>query len=140
MVLLSLIAYAAYAQEDSVATAEYSVVIDVRGRQITGICMINTATDGSAVGTIVNEFGIRAFDFTFDGQKATVQNVFPPINKWYIRRVLNRDMAFLLTNMHTNTTVEKGKRTITVSPSGDITLTNRKYKISYTFKPLDDKQ
>lgn len=135
LLILSVWTCATYAQESATST-EYSVVIDARGKQITGICVMNAAEDGSVVGTIVNEFGIRAFDFTFDGRKAKVQNVFPPINKWYIRKVLRKDMTFLLTNMNTKQNVVRGKRSLTILPNGDIGLINERYNIKYTFKLL----
>lgn len=120
--------------------AEYSVAIDARGKQqITGICVISESEGGSIIGTIVNEFGMKAFDFTFNGKKAKLQNVFPPINKWYIRKVLRKDIAFLLAHIKTKEDATDGKRQITFSSDGAITLTN-KYHITYTFNALNDKQ
>lgn len=135
LLILSVWTCATYAQESATST-EYSVVIDARGKQITGICVMNAEEDGSVVGTIVNEIGIRAFDFTFDGRKAKVHDVFPPINKWYIRKVLRKDMTFLLTNINIKQNVVRGKREITVLPNGDVDLANHRYHIRYTFKLL----
>jgi len=129
----------AASQEECDAT-EYSVVIDARGKQITGICVISETESGNIVGTIVNEFGVRAFDFTFDGKKAKLENVFPPLDKWYIRRVLRRDMTFLLSNLRMKSKVEKRKRSITIAENGEIVMASRKYNIVYTFKPLNDEQ
>lgn len=127
----------AYAYENGF-TKEFGVIIDARGKQITGICLMNMSEDGTIVGTIVNEFGIRAFDFTFNGKKAKILNVFSPINKWYIRKVLRKDMTFLLVNIQNCDSVINGKRTMTVSPSGEIILENNRYNIRYTFKSLDE--
>lgn len=129
----------AYAYENG-HIKEYSVVIDARGKQITGICMMNMSEDGTIVGTIVNEFGIRAFDFTFNGKIAKILNVFSPINKWYIRKVLRKDITFLLLNFKKGKNVAKDKRTMTVSSSGEIILENNRYNLRYTFKSLDEKQ
>jgi len=119
-------------------TAEYSVVIDAHGKQqITGICVISESEDNNIIGTIVNEFGIKAFDFTFNGRKAKLQNVFPPINKWYIRKVLRKDITFLLSHIKTKKNETDGKRCINFSVDGTISLTN-KY-ITYTFNALKNK-
>jgi len=131
---------AASQEEGTLATTEYSVVIDARGKQITGICVISLTESGNIVGTIVNEFGVRAFDFTFDGKKAKLENVFPPLDKWYIRRILRRDMTFLLSNLRMKNKAEKRKRSITIAENGEIVMTSRKYNIVYTFKPLNDEQ
>ena len=54
--------------------------MDVRGREITSICMMNIEEDGSIVGTVVNEMGVKAFDFTYANGKAKVINVLGPLN------------------------------------------------------------
>lgn len=137
--LFCLLSCPTFAQTED-ETAEYSVVIDANGKQqITGICVISESEDGNIIGTIVNEFGMKAFDFTFNGKKAKLQNVFPPINKWYIRKVLRKDIAFLLSHIKTRECVVEDKRRITFATDGVIMLTN-KYNITYTFNPLNDKQ
>jgi len=130
----------AASQEEELGRTEYSVVIDARGKQITGICVISETESGNIVGTIAGGFGVRAFDFTFDGKRAKIENVFPPINKWYIRSALRRDMTFLLANIHNKGKAEKGKRSITFGENGEIVMASRKYNIVYTFKPLNDEQ
>ena len=100
---------------------------------------METAADGSIVGTVVNEFGIKAFDFTFANGKAKVFNVIGPLNKWYIRKVLKGDFTFLLSNMKKSGDVKKKKRRLTVTPDGDIVMRNDRFKISYTLTPMDSK-
>ena len=78
---------------------EYNLLMEVRGQEITAICMMNFEDDGSIVGTVVNEMGVKAFDFTYANGKAKVINVLGPLNKWYIRMVLRKDFSFILSNI-----------------------------------------
>lgn len=111
--------------------------MDVRGREITSICMMNIEEDGSIVGTVVNEMGVKAFDFTYANGKAKVINVLGPFNKWYIRKVLRKDFSFILSNISKNQNVVWKKRSMTVSPNGDIIIKNDRFNISYTFTPMN---
>lgn len=83
---------------DSVGTVtEWTAEIHFARADFTGICVLRR-TAGGAVGTVVNEFGVRAFDFTYDAQHRRVQlaQIMPMLDKWYIRRTLRRDWCALL--------------------------------------------
>jgi len=144
LALISLLALISFlpcrAADDSTESDEYNMLMQVRGMEITSICVMETAADGSIVGTVVNEFGIKAFDFTFANGKAKVFNVIGPLNKWYIRKVLKGDFTFLLSNMKKSGNVKKKKRRLTVTPDGDIVMRNDRFKISYTLSPMDSKE
>jgi len=119
---------------------QYNVVIDVRGKQITGICVIEMQTSGDLVGTVVNEFGVKAFDFTRRRGRVKLRNVFRPINKWYIKRVVRKDLEFLFDNLSTaDSTVSKGRRHLQRGANGELTITNEKYKITYTLQEMQTK-
>lgn len=96
--LLLLLCQTGMAQEtgDSVVSREYNLLMQVKGQELTSICMMNVSPNGSMVGTVVNEMGMKAFDFTFDRGKAKVLNVVAFLNKWYIRKVLRKDLAYIL--------------------------------------------
>lgn len=120
-----------------VDTWEYHIKIDARGNEITGLCIMNVYTDNSIKGTIINEFGTKIFDFSYSSKKkAKIENVIAPINKWYIRRVLKGDIAFILSNLRQSSDVVEKKRSFTVQPNGDISVSNNKYKIYYTLHIL----
>jgi hypothetical protein len=125
---------------DTLVTKEYNMLMQVRGQEITGICVMNIAPENNIVGTVVNEFGVKAFDFTFSQGKAKVLNVVGPLNKWYIRKVLRGDFAFILSNIDTNKDFIKKKRRISFLPNGDISASNDRFKIRYTFTPMNSKQ
>lgn len=122
---------------DSTVCKEYNLLMEVRGREITGICAMNIEPGGHIVGTVVNEFGVKAFDFVFADGKAAVMNVIGPLNKWYIRKVLRKDLTFILTNMEKKTVdAVKGKRRLTIAENGTVSMHNDRFGISYTFTSM----
>lgn len=116
---------------------EYSVAIMARGAEITGVCIVKTDTEGSR-GAIVNEFGIHALDFmvSADRRKVKLLNVIPMMDRWYVRRVVKKDLRTLF-----NATADgeqAGGRTVIVEPDGTVTLTNTRYKLKYSLKKLHE--
>ena len=117
---------------------EYNLLMQVRGQEITGICVINTTPENEVVGTVVSEFGVKAFDFTYANGKAKVLNVIAMLDKWYIRKVLRKDLAFILENLPKgqDAVKKKKKRSISFLPNGDIEMKNSRFNIRYTFTPM----
>ena len=116
---------------------EYSVAITARGAEITGVCIVKTDAEGSR-GAIVNEFGIHALDFmvSADRRKVKLLNVIPMMDRWYVRRVVKKDLRTLF-----NATADgeqAGGRTVTVEPDGTVTLTNTRHKLKYSLKKLHE--
>ena len=116
---------------------EYSVAITARGAEITGVCIVKTDAEGSR-GAIVNEFGIHALDFmvSADRKKVKLLNVIPMMDRWYVRRVVKKDLRTLF-----NATADgeqAGGRTVIVEPDGTVTLTNTRYKLKYSLKKLHE--
>ena len=116
---------------------QYSVTISARGAEITGICMVKTDGEGSR-GAIVNEFGLHALDFTLtvDRSKAKVLNVLPMMDRWYIRRVLRKDLRLLFGA--TQTGQQKGGRTLTIDSDSTVVMNNERYKLKYSLKRLNN--
>ena len=116
---------------------QYSVTIDARGAEITGVCIVKTNDEGTR-GAIVNEFGIHALDFTLsaDRRKVRLENVMPMMDRWYIRRILRKDLRLLFGA--TAPGLQKSGRTITVSDDGTVVLKNARYKLNYSLKKIDD--
>lgn len=77
-------------------TLQYGMLMTARGQEVTGVCVMEMSDDGSLVGSVVNEFGVKAFDFMFNKGKTKVLNVIKPLNKWYIRRVLRCDLNHII--------------------------------------------
>jgi hypothetical protein len=89
----------------------YEVTIQMDKGYFSGVCaMLN---EGKIIqGSIFNEFGITAIDFSYDTAKKKVRlhTVFKMMNKWYIRRVLRKDLAYLMDGLKTGETQYVNKR------------------------------
>ena len=74
-------------------------------------------------GSLFNEFGITALDFTYDRRKDKVKlhTVVKKMDRWYIRRVLRRDLREVLKRME----------------QGDSIYEDKRYHINYKFTPID---
>lgn len=103
--------------------AEYRAIIEMNNGYLSGVCLL-VNDDGSIKGAVINEFGITAIDFIYSIEKDKVKlnTVASMLNKWYIRKVLARDLKELLHNLR----------------SGEGQYIDRKYSISYTLSPLQE--
>ncbi|MBO5593424.1 MAG: hypothetical protein J5931_02335 [Prevotella sp.] len=119
---------------------DYQLRMQVRGHDITGICMMDQSADDGIVGTVVNEFGMKAFDFIYDNKKVQLLNIVAFLDKWYIRKVLRKDLAFILSQMEQGVDFKKKSRSIQFKPDGEIEAVNSRYKIYYTFTPMISEQ
>ena len=121
---------------DSAMTYEYHLTMQVRGHEITGICMMSQSADHGIMGTVINEFGMKAFDFIYDNGKVQLLNIVAFLDKWYIRKVLKKDLAFILSQMDKGVDFEKKPRKILFKPNGEVEVINSRYKIYYSFTPM----
>lgn len=110
--------------------------MQARGQEITGICMVSQSPDGQTTGTIVNEFGVKAFDFIISKGKVKIINVIKPLDRWYIRKVLKKDFGFAFQHIPEGKDISVGKRRITFRENGDIAIDNDRYNIHYVFTPI----
>lgn len=109
---------------DSVGSKmKYAARIEMPKGYISGICVLMTE-DGVIKGSMFNEFGISSMDFAYHRGEKKVKfvNVIKMLDKWYVRRVLGRDMAHVINNLL----------------NGISTYRNEKYKIDYKFTILED--
>lgn len=125
---------------DSAMTYEYHLTMQVRGHEITGICMMSQSADHGIMGTVISEFGMKAFDFIYDNKKVQLLNIVAFLDKWYIRKVLRKDLAFILSQMEQGVDFKKKSRSIQFKPDGEIEAVNSRYKIYYTFTPMISEQ
>ena len=103
---------------DTAEIRQYNLLLEAGPHQISGICVMKMTSPTEVIGTVINEFGLTAFDFEYNGKKARLSNLPPFLDKWYIRKVLQADMSFFF------------------SPDGEIHMTNIRFKIKYTFTPI----
>lgn len=121
---------------DSAMTYEYHLTMQVRGHEITGICMMSQSADHGIMGTVISEFGMKAFDFIYDNGKVQLLNIVAFLDKWYIRKVLKKDLAFILSQIDKGVDFEKKPRKILFKPNGEVEVINSRYKIYYSFTPM----
>ena len=81
---------------DGDESTRYTVAITFKTASFSGICVVKNIGTQIA-GTIVNEFGIRAFDFTMNRDRRHVKllNVMKPLDKCLIRKAIARDLKRL---------------------------------------------
>lgn len=103
---------------------------------ISGILLVSE-DDEHINGSMINEFGVSAIDFSYSKKKQKVKllNVISFLNKWYIKRVLKNDIRFCLHTLY-DTPFDK-KHSYEVNHTVDsVTIINTKRHLKYTFSPL----
>lgn len=122
--LLSVLTSRLYAQTTFPADGEsirFTAYIEMEKGYVSGICILHR--DGDIIhGSLFNEFGITALDFTYrlEKKKVKLHTVMPMMNKWYIRKVLKKDLRQLMTGLQ----------------NGETTWKDERYHIEYQLTPL----
>ena len=101
----------------------YDAYIEMPHAYISGICIL--LNDEQIIkGSLINEFGITAIDFIYYPKKEKVKlcSVFGAMDKWYIHRVLRKDLVQLLRCLK----------------QGGTQYINKRRNITYNFKPVDN--
>ena len=107
-------------------TARYTAYIEMERAYISGLCLLQTeeraGKNGMTKGCIFNEFGITAVEFNYDQQRQKVKlhRVMDLLDRWYIRKVLRKDLARLMDNLQ----------------HGEYEYENQKRHIHYRLTPL----
>lgn len=105
--------------------ARYTAYIEFPKAYVSGICIL--LDDGEELkGSVFNEFGISCMDFVYQKQKDKVKllSVQKMLNKWYIRKVLRKDLRCLLHAL----------------AEGHTAYVNEKRHIAYQLKPITTQQ
>ena len=139
-VLLFLFSLLAFPLAAMTATQRYAVTIDMGRASLTGVMVMHRDAD-EVRGSMVNEFGVSAIDFIYDGgwDRVRLCHVVPFMDKWYIRRVLRRDLRFCLYVLYDK--VYGRRHAYTVKRDGDaVSITNPRYGITYAFAPLNTEE
>lgn len=103
-----------------------STLIETPRLSVSGILILFHGADGLVKGSLINEFGLSFLDFVFDTRKERVKllHMAKMADKWYIRKVLKRDLRTLMGLLASRCDVYK----------------NERFDISYKFQPLMDKE
>lgn len=123
LLLISFLFFSSVALPVMAQKSKYAATIEMKKGYISGICILSEEGD-TIRGSFFNEFGISAFDFTYQRsrQKVKLENVIRMLDKWYIKRVLKKDMVHVLNNLQ----------------KGISSYSNDKYHINYQFSQLED--
>lgn len=108
LLMTSLTTHAALLPQQEGERERYNVQIDLGRAYISGICLM--LREGHEVkGSIMNEFGVSYLDYTYDTttHKVRLVSVTAKLDRWYIRRMLRRDLRHLMQNLAQGTTQYK---------------------------------
>ncbi|MDR2765039.1 MAG: hypothetical protein LBB90_08415 [Tannerella sp.] len=130
----------------------YQVTIRIKDKQISGICLLKKVGDEWR-GSLVNEFGAKAFDFIVTSRKCELQNVVSLMDKWYIRKTIASDLysLFEVDNLKASFRKKKvcceqdalvvrfgKKRVVTRLPDETLTMQNLVRHISYSLVRMEE--
>ena len=117
------------------------------------MCILKKS-DNSWRGTLMNEFGVKAFDFIVTPKKCELLHTISMLNKWYIRRTIAADLHFLVEIDNPNVAFQKKtvryeqdgalmvqfkkKYSIARMPDNQLVLKNLKRKIVYSLNVIDE--
>jgi hypothetical protein len=80
---------------DTVNVIKFKSKISYRTSEISGILVLKKINYNTLAGGLINEFGIKVFDFKISESCAKLGYVFKNLDKWYIRKKLVTDLHFL---------------------------------------------
>lgn len=103
--------------------AKYTAYIEMPKAYVSGICVL-LQEDGLIKGSLFNEFGITALDFTYNPQrdKIKLHSVMKMMDKWYIRKVLKKDLRQVMKTLK----------------EGQTEYTNQRRHIVYRFHGIEE--
>lgn len=101
----------------------YNIQIDFKKAYLSGVCILSQQEDG-IVSSIVNEFGVSIMDFSYNPlkKKVKIHHITQKLNRWYIKRVLKKDIRSMLEVMQ----------------AGGNEYIDNKYHIKYLFSLNND--
>jgi len=137
---------------DSVQNNKYRITINTGKMNISGIWVVKQMNE-SWRGTMMNEFGLKMFDFICTPKKCELKNVTAFANKWYIKKTIAADLQFILEIDHQN--FKKGRTahrswhndTLTITndymklqrfANGEMAMYHKKRSLTYTFRKMED--
>lgn len=103
--------------------AKYSAYIEMPKGYVSGICVL-LKEEGVVKGSLFNEFGFTALDFTYNPErdKIKLHSVMKMMDKWYIRKVLKKDL----------------RQVMKALMKGESEYTNQRQHIVYRFHGIEE--
>jgi hypothetical protein len=102
---------------------KYSAYIEMPKGYVSGICVL-LKEEGEVKGSLFNEFGFTAIDFTYNPErdKIKLHSVMKMMDKWYIRKVLKKDL----------------RQVMKALMKGESEYTNQRQHIVYRFHGIEE--
>ena len=101
---------------------KFSTYIEIKKAYISGISIfVHQGTEIKA--SIFNEFGVSAIDFGYNikRDKIKIYHVFKPLNRWFIKRMLRKNLLSLIHEMQ----------------NGRSEYVDNRHQIKYILKPIN---
>lgn len=98
----------------------YDIQIDFKKAYVSGLCTM-VGNEGEVKASIVNEFGVSAIDFIYRParDKVKIVSLFGPLDKWYIRLLLRKNLKALMHQLQ----------------QGNTSYTDQRHHVTYTLTP-----
>ena len=136
---------------DSVQSNRYRMELVRDKASISGIWIVKRMDD-TWRGTLVNEFGMKMFDFICTANKCELQNMVAMVDKWYIKKTIAGDVQFMLEmdnpaykkgrmvgrkhNNDTLTVTYKKKKILQRLENDEMVMNNQKHNLTYSFRKM----
>ena len=137
---------------DSLQRNDYRITIGRGSMNISGIWVVRRMNE-TWRGTMMNEFGLKMFDFICTAKGCELRNVAVLANKWYIKKTIADDLQFILEIDHPKykkgTTAHRSMTgdTLTITDknkmlqrftNGEMAMYNKKRNLRYSFKKMEE--
>lgn len=141
--LVALLTFNLRANEvDSVIHAsplqKHTFQIETSNGFVSGVLLVSE-NDENINGSMINEFGVSAIDFSYSKKKQKVKllNVVSFLDKWYIKQVLKKDIKYCLHILYG--VPFKKKHSYEVAATEDsVSIINLRRHLKYTFSSIHE--
>lgn len=115
---------------------KHTFQIETSNGFVSGVLLVSE-NDENINGSMINEFGVSAIDFSYSKKKQKVKllSVVSFLNKWYIKQVLKNDIKFCLHILY-GIPFKKKHNYEVIHMVDSVTIINNKRHLKYTFSPL----
>jgi hypothetical protein len=132
------------------AKNSYRVTLQTPDNRITGLCILKK-TGEEWRGTLINEMGVKAFDFIVGDDKCELLNVIPAMDKWYVKKTVTADLYCLFNvdnpraafhrqlerfEQEGHLVVNYKKKQLLVTPDGVVLLMNNRRNLRYELRKI----
>lgn len=115
---------------------KHTFQIETSNGFVSGVLLVSE-NDENINGSMINEFGVSAIDFSYSKKKQKVKllSVVSFLNKWYIKQVLKNDIKFCIHILY-GIPFKKKHNYEVIHRVDSVTIINNNRHLKYTFSPL----